>query len=58
MLGYPVTDRDHERLILELNLLTQVEPQNASSRPAPQFRWFHRSARPQGLRRVPLAGVH
>lgn len=43
MLSYPVTDRDHARVVEELDIARQIEPSPIYRRKADARHWFRRS---------------
>ncbi len=56
MMSYPVTDRDHERLVHDLDLLTQVDDQRTTRGRAPRGHWFPRQLTAKHSQRIAVGG--
>jgi hypothetical protein len=56
MMSYPVTDRDHERLVHDLDLLTQVDDQRTPRGHAPRRHWFPRPMAAKHTQRMAVGG--
>ncbi|MGB7961752.1 MAG: hypothetical protein WCF12_02150 [Propionicimonas sp.] len=56
MMSYPVTDRDRERLVHDLDLLTQVDDQRTPSGHIHRRHWFPRTLATKHSLRLATSG--